>query len=79
MHVGVRALHLSRHCVQEADEQIIAAITALVKENIEVLGDPTRTAADGETQSIVYFTIHPSPSSSLALSCWNVAPLSPAF
>ena len=34
--------------MQEVDEQIIAAITSLVKENVEVLGDLTRTAADGE-------------------------------
>ena len=40
--------HTHTHTVQEADEQIIAAITALVKENVEVLGDQTRTAADGK-------------------------------
>ena len=36
--------------MQEADGHIITAITALAKENVEILGDQRRSAADGENK-----------------------------
>ena len=36
--------------MQEADGHIITAITTLAKENVEVLGDMRRSAADGESK-----------------------------
>ena len=47
-HPHTHTTHTHTHTLQEIDGQIIAAITALVKENVEVLGDDSsRSAADG--------------------------------
>ena len=50
MHVHIVCVFI--HTLQEADEQIVTAITALVKENVEVLVGSNRNAADGEGRGV---------------------------